>query len=237
MADRETIRTEDVVSVGSRMSWGAVLAGAMVAVAVHVLLTLLGAAFGFTVMNANTTEAKTAAMIGAAWCLFSCCVAFFLGGWVASQMTVGENRTEAVIHAVVLWGVAAVALIWMASVGLRTGVVTMMGLESIAADRGADTRSWAELGRRAGLTQEQIEEGQRRLDRGLDDPANRETARQTARNVAWWAFAAVLVSMAAAIAGALTGAGPQLRLLLLERSEMAIMTAEGNGARAPLTRV
>src|SRR4051794_32377943 len=40
-ADRTPVRAEDVFQVGTRVSWAAILAGAAVALAVHVVLTLL----------------------------------------------------------------------------------------------------------------------------------------------------------------------------------------------------
>jgi hypothetical protein len=49
MATNETIRAEDVLPVRSRISWGAIFAGAMVALSLYFLLTMLGAALGLSV--------------------------------------------------------------------------------------------------------------------------------------------------------------------------------------------
>lgn len=43
--------TEDVSGVRARISWGAVLAGSVLAIALYFLLTLLGGAIGFSVSD------------------------------------------------------------------------------------------------------------------------------------------------------------------------------------------
>ena len=37
-------------------------------------------------------------------------VSLFLGGWVAAQMTVGENRQEAMLYGVLTWGAVDLVL-------------------------------------------------------------------------------------------------------------------------------
>jgi hypothetical protein len=204
-----------VLQVGTRVSWGAILAGATVAMAVHVVLSLLGAAFGFSLLDVNRTDAQTVSLIGALYSLFACAVSFFIGGWVATQTAVGENRTEAIIHGAATWAVSAGLLLWLASVGVQAGLAAMVGLNYAADranDRTADARTFESLGQRAGLTDAQIQEGRERLDHGLASPENREAARQAAATMAWWALGGTLLSMIAAVVGALVGAGPEFRL-------------------------
>ena len=52
MAHEETIRTRDVLPVYSRVSWGALLAGLFVTLAVFVVLSALGVAIGISASDA-----------------------------------------------------------------------------------------------------------------------------------------------------------------------------------------
>jgi hypothetical protein len=225
--ERTHVRAEDVLQVGTRVSWGAILAGATVAMAVHIVLSLLGAAFGFSFMDPHNADSQWRFLYGALYSLFACAVSFFIGGWVATQMAVGENRTEAIIHGAATWAVTAGLLLWLASVGVQAGLAAMVGMNYAADranDRPADTRNFDSWAKRAfpDMTDEQIREAKERLDKGLSDPKNREDTRRTAATVAWWAVAGTLLSMVAAVMGALVGAGPEFRLWMSSGGSMFV---------------
>src|SRR5437588_647167 len=97
------VQVKDLVPVRSRVSWGAILAGVMTAVAVYFLLAFLGVAIGATVIQRTGTT--DIGLTGPAiWAIISLMLALFAGGCVTSQCTVGESKTESVIYGVVLWG-------------------------------------------------------------------------------------------------------------------------------------
>src|SRR5688572_6232407 len=125
MADQSaTPKMEDLVSVGSRISWGAIAAGAVVALAMQFLLGVLGAAVGVSVHDRVETEnLQTAAAI---WSIVTVCAALFVGGMVTSQFTVGENRTEAVLYGIIMWGLLYAALLALGAAGARTGFNALM---------------------------------------------------------------------------------------------------------------
>jgi hypothetical protein len=199
------VRPEDVLPVRSRVSWGAIFAGATVALAVCFLLATFGTALGFTVApRASDRELGVAAAI---WSVLSVLISLFLGGFVAAQCAAGENRSEAVVYGLVLWGVLFTALLWLGSTGVSFGFNALVGVVNSPAVR---TASDEEL-RQAGITPEQIERLRERLKNypgelrqgGLD-------ARTT--EAAWWLFGGTALSMLAAILGALAGSGPRLVL-------------------------
>ncbi len=99
-------------------------------------------------------------------------------------MTVGESRTEAILYGIVLWGTTSVLLLWLAANGVQAGMSTAMTMQNV------DTQ--VQSGEQTTMT-----------------PEEREAAMQNAREVgsegAWWAFAGILFSMIASIAGALIG--------------------------------
>src|ERR1700680_1593037 len=119
MAENTSLRTEDLVPVRSRVSWGAITAGAVLALAVYLVLTLLGAAIGLTVNdNVRTDSLKTG---GAIWAILATAIALFVGGWVTTQCTVGENKTEAVVHGIIMGGVVLAMLLWLMGTGVQIG--------------------------------------------------------------------------------------------------------------------
>src|SRR5919204_199405 len=126
MSDNATLRAEDLVPVRSRVNWGAIFAGAVLALAVYLILTLLGGAIGLTVSdNVRTDTLKTG---GAIWAILATAIALFVGGWVTTQCTVGENKTEAVVHGVIMWGVVLAMLLWLMATGIRAGFNAMAGM-------------------------------------------------------------------------------------------------------------
>ena len=126
----------DLLSVKSRVSWGAITAGAMVALSIYIVLSMLGVAFGIEVA-ARRTDANLGA--GAAiYAIATLLLAMFFGGWATSRLAVGESKLEAILYGLILWGVLFMGMIWLLSVGIRTGFGAMIGASSGAYDISRD---------------------------------------------------------------------------------------------------
>src|SRR5687767_10763864 len=106
MATVEEIRARDALPVHSRVSWGGIFAGAAVGVALYLLLAALGAAIGLSAGEEGTIGARS----GAIYAFVTSLVCLFVGGWTASQFTVGESKFEATIYGAVLWVVVVMGL-------------------------------------------------------------------------------------------------------------------------------
>jgi hypothetical protein len=222
MADNDTLRVEDLVPVRSRVSWGAIFAGAVLALAVYLVLTLLGGAIGLTVSdNVRTDTLQTGAAI---WAILATAVALFVGGWVTTQCTVGENKTEAVVHGIIMWGVVLAMLLWLMATGVRAGFNAMVGMANVgqAAARNTTAEDWETAARRAGVPQTTINEWRQKAAdapaearRAAEDPAKQQAAAEAATQATWWTLLGTLLSMAAAVGGALVGTGPTFRILAL----------------------
>ncbi|MFL6116041.1 MAG: hypothetical protein ACJ786_32515 [Catenulispora sp.] len=187
-----TVRAEDLLPVRSRVSWGALLSGAMVAIAVLVLLSVLGAACELTAYNRSSSRQLETA--GAIWAVVSTLIALFVGGYVTSQLAVGENRTEAGIYGIILWGVLFTLLLMLATSGTQLGVSAMWGLHNNPAVSPTPANP-------AGVAQ-------------VPSPRDIDTShvdRDTVR-AAWLSFIGVALSMLASVGGALAGCGPTLVL-------------------------
>jgi hypothetical protein len=93
----------------SRISWGAVLAGAVVAVATTLLLSLLGAAMGAGSIHAldTTSTDLTRYGIGAAiWEVINLALSMALGGYVAARLSGTHSHLDGELHGITMWGVA-----------------------------------------------------------------------------------------------------------------------------------
>ncbi|HXG11513.1 MAG TPA: hypothetical protein VNK04_17290 [Gemmataceae bacterium] len=216
------IEAQDLLPVRSRVSWGAILAGSVVALAVYLLLSSLGLAVHLTV-DENVTERALGIGTGI-WAVVSLLVSLFLGGWITSQCTAGENRAEAVVYGVVVWGLFFAALFWLVSGGVRMGFNAIAGIASSPATSAVVNRMSDEDLRAAGFTPEQISNMRGQFDQLRE---RLQTVKHDPRTTAaaWWTFAGLCLSVVAAVAGAVAGAGPNLVLMSLHtRSTTVGMT-------------
>ena len=209
--DAPDVDAEDVLPVSSRISWGAILAGAVLALALYFLLTLLGAAIGLAVSDdASTGALGTGAAV---WAVLVTALCLFAGGYAASHLTVGENKFEAAVYGLLVWAVVFFMLLWLMASGVRAGFGAMV---SVATAGGAAVGSIADavpgdalsggalknltaadverFARQAGVEQAQIDQMKRSaedLAAEAQDPAARRQARQTAEREAGEAAEAV----------------------------------------------
>lgn len=131
--DATALPARDVLSVGSRISWSALLAGAFITTSVFITLGVLGVALGMTSHDAMSQD--TTFLSAAAWSLGSTLVALFVGGYVTSRTTVGEDKTEALGYGVVLWGLMFVVLSLLSATGVGFGyhaLVEQMNVQQVA---------------------------------------------------------------------------------------------------------
>lgn len=192
------LATSDLLSVGTRISWGAVLAGTAVALATVILLGVLATATGLTLQNRMSDQSY---FIGAMICsIVTMLVALFLGGFVVSRFTAGEDKSEAVAYGVVLWATLFVALAALTAAGANIGHNAL----AMRNEAPAALPSTFFEGMRTPLTDEQVQDLRERFQKA--------TPNISAPTAAWWTFASLLLSLGAAIGGSIVGAGPTLYL-------------------------
>src|SRR4051812_24774840 len=94
--------TTEIVSMNDRRSpaWGAILAGAVAGLAIHLLLLMLCAAVGLGVAE-PATDSNPVATIGTAaavgWTI-SALIALFTGGWVAGRCAARVHSVSGAMH-------------------------------------------------------------------------------------------------------------------------------------------
>src|SRR6478752_3442447 len=103
------------------ISWGAVFAGVVVALALGALLNLLGLAIGATAANPWTMDsgdAKALTLGGGLWVAFSNAVALQVGAFIAARAAKYPDHHRGLFQGLAVWGVAFV----LAFAGLGTSV-------------------------------------------------------------------------------------------------------------------
>lgn len=209
-----SVGIEDVAGLKSRVSWGAIMGGSLIALATYLVLGLFFAGVGLSLTEAGV-RAGTAMWVAVVANVISLVIALFIGGWVTTQLTAGETRQEAWIHGVLTWGVVTAAAIFMVTQGLTGGYNALLGAALVG--QNSDNSNWEAAARQAGVPPQTIENWRQGLDperlrAEAQNPENVEKARRTAMIVSWSALLGTLMSIGAAVLGALTGMGPTFRL-------------------------
>lgn len=211
-------KVEDVAGVRSRISWQAVLAGAITAIATNLVLTLFFAAIGISLTESGVRD--RAVGVGTLIAiLLSLIASLFVGGWVTAQLTAGETEREAALYGIMTWAAVVVLSAMLVGMGLKAGYYAVVG-GAMVAQQTPEVRNAQDLeqaARNAGWSQASIDAAKASVDPNrarelANDPATRDKAHEAAVGAAWAALVGVLLSMASAIGGAMVGRGPGFRL-------------------------
>lgn len=102
-----------------RISWGAVAAGTVTALAIQVLLAMLGTGIGASTIDAVATgETPSAAALGggaALWWVVASLISLMAGGWVAGRLSGVVRTAEGGMHGMLTWAVAVLAMVYLVS--------------------------------------------------------------------------------------------------------------------------
>jgi hypothetical protein len=211
------VEYEDIAGVRSRISWAAILGGSVITIACYLVLTFFFAAVGLSLTDAGV-RANTVGVGALVAAVIAMAGSLFFGGWVTAQLTAGETRAEAAIYGVLTWAVVTAFTLFLVGAGVRAGYTALLGGTLVAQNSPAvQQRSWEDMARDAGVPQERIDAARTATDPNrvraeVNDPANREAAREGGMIAAWSAFGGTLLGIAAAMAGAIVGRGATFRL-------------------------
>jgi hypothetical protein len=226
-ADLDVVHKPLVEHTGFRLSWGAILAGLVMAIVIQVVLAVLGIAIGFTIWSPG--QAAQDLGIGAGiWAAVAALIALFAGGVVTGRLAGVLTPGDGALHGAVMWGLSVIVTIWLTAAGVgavlggafqivggvagaATGMVgddvAAVAMEAVGGDRDALARSIAQ---RTGMTQAEArdvirdaEAQQRQMQ--IDTAQVRRTADDVTRYAArgaWWTLLALGLSAGAAVGGA-----------------------------------
>ncbi len=100
----------------TRLSWGAVFAGVVIAVAIQLVLGILGAGIGLTMVDPveGTTPGAAGFGIGAGiYWLITTVIALGAGGYAAARVAGVHERFDALVHGLVVWGVTLILTLYL----------------------------------------------------------------------------------------------------------------------------
>ncbi len=118
MADVNIYRDKTVVEhTGFRLSWGAILAGFVVATVLQFVFSLLGIAIGFAAWDPGDPlrHLGTGALI---WFVLTAVITLFIGGMITGRLAGILTRGDGALHGVVMWGLSTLLAAWMMWSGL-----------------------------------------------------------------------------------------------------------------------
>jgi hypothetical protein len=107
VASGSAVIPEGAPAFASRVSWGAVFAGAVVAIAIGLMLNALGAGVGATTIDATARGTPSASNFGigaAIWVLVSNLIGLAAGGYVAARLSGTSDNTDGTLHGLAVWG-------------------------------------------------------------------------------------------------------------------------------------
>ena len=175
-----------------RISWAAIFGGVIMAVAVQILLSSLGAAIGLGTINVNAGTTPNAGSLGvgaAIWWLISSCIALFIGGYVAGWLAGIETTFDGMLHGLVTWGIATLLGIYL----LTSAIGGLIGggfsaLSGIASAAGSGVSQAAKpLAQATGVTPDVVQEqAQAFLQPSNPDPATmtpQDAQKEVAKNL------------------------------------------------------
>jgi len=101
------------------LSWGAILAGTVAALALHIVFMMLGAGLGFAIYTPTTDANPVKDLAGGAMVIqgVSAVVSLWFGGWIAGRFTHRASRRSGCLHGFMVWSLATVAAILAISIG------------------------------------------------------------------------------------------------------------------------
>ena len=185
---------DDVVATRTRarLSWGAIFAGVVIAVAVQLLLGILGTGIGLSMVDPTegTTPGAAGFGIGAGiYWLITTIVALGAGGYAAARVSGVTERFDALVHGLVVWGVTLILTLYLltsAVGGIIGGAFRTVGTVAGAAGStvGAAARAAPAAASVAGIDQNDIrQEASDYLSDAPSDPAQM-TPEQAQKEVA-----------------------------------------------------
>jgi hypothetical protein len=179
---------------GTRVSWGGILGGVLVAIGLLFLLAALGFAVGITAVDPARTEAAKLGAGAGIWAGVSLLVALFVGGLVSTRIGATHDSSTAFFSGFLVWVVSVLLMAYLAASGASSLAGGAFNLFASASPQAKEEA--------AGSLQRKAEELQQKAPE-LQQKA--QEMKPQATRAAWGTFAGLLLSLLAAVVGASVG--------------------------------
>jgi hypothetical protein len=126
---------EGAPALPPRISWGAVFAGGVVAVAIGAMLSILGVAIGASTVdatNADTPSGQTFGIAGGVWLLVSNLIGLAAGGYVAARLSGSTDSTDTTLHGLSVWAIGyLLSAVLLGNIIAGTASTAVQGASSV----------------------------------------------------------------------------------------------------------
>src|SRR3954462_9485270 len=135
-SERTTVRTAPPYPVYdrpfARISWGAVFAGAIIALATQIVLALIGMAIGLATLNPASGDSPSGTTLGAGaaiWLVVSSLISLFIGGYIAARLA---SRFNGWLHGLITWGTLTLLTLMLLTTAAGQLIGAASGLTNFA---------------------------------------------------------------------------------------------------------
>jgi hypothetical protein len=201
------------------------------------LLTTFAFAMGLSTMDKASGKTLLIAT-GIVW-LAIMELSLFAGGYVGTRTSTRETKFEALIIGVLVWGMTATLM----AVGAGASVGLALNATRTVAVAAGDRPFYKELGwdqdrisryenmsnpdrvsQELNLTPEENRKYQEAQQKANE--AKAAVGNMSPQQAAWWALLGLLLSVGAAIAGAVVGSGPEITGRVLRKANTPVVTSQ-----------
>ena len=118
------------LSIIRRISWPAILGGVVVALAVQLLLSLLGLAIGASTIDPLKEQNPMAGLATGTgiWFALTMIISLYAGGWVAGRLAGMNRRLESSLHGILTWAFTALIAFYFVNAMLSSAISGMAGI-------------------------------------------------------------------------------------------------------------
>ena len=190
-----------------RVAWGPIMMGAVCAIGLQFIFTVLGIALGTSATEvAGGVDGDAVRTVGVAaglWWLVTGTVALAAGGFVFGRLSGLPQSLALMLEAAAMWGVVALfgfLLIWSGT-GTLSQAASPIAAISISSER------YAQQSGGAGMTGDrgQSSGSARSTDTSTSSTALAEEARRATRTASWWSVFGLIAGLGASLGGAIAG--------------------------------
>jgi len=206
-----------------RISWGAIIAGLIVALVTQILLAMLGVAIGAATIDPIQEQRPLEGLgTGAAiWWVVSSLISLFLGGCVAGRLAGVPRKGDGALHGIIMWGTATLITLLLAGTALGGLFGGAFGALKQGASQGAPPQLSEQIKgalQQSGVDTDRVQQqAQQKIDQakqkaqnaaqtGQLDPQTEQQVRETGQKVASGTSKAALWGFVGLLLGALMAA-------------------------------
>jgi hypothetical protein len=198
------------------VSWGSVILGAIAAIAIGVLLNLLVAAFDAAATLheiKKTGEVGDNAMLLGVFGGIANLIALFTGGFIAARSANHPDHHDGMLHGLGVWALSFVAAFVILGSGVSKTVGAAMGEETggavasqmTSATPAAAVQGAATAPETAPFQPTTAQQRAAEADAQADEQTEAHDIAKVAAETTFWAFAAMLIGLGAALWGGVIG--------------------------------